>query len=195
MKIAIISDIHDNSHNLVCALEIIEKKKAKQIIFLGDFIANGIAKILAASKIPVFAIWGNNDGDKPVLIKTSLAKGSNLTITENVYDSLEFDKRKIFITHYPDLAKPKAQSGKYDAVFYGHNHLKNQDKIDDCLVVNPGEIAAQKTGKSTFVIYETKDNSVEFVEIKKPISVMTDKVRKHLKKIEFEFSKTKRHQY
>jgi len=74
MKVAIISDIHDNFHNLILVLKKIrEDQDIKRIIFLGDFINNGIAKILAGSDIAVHAIWGNNDGDKSILTKTSLS--------------------------------------------------------------------------------------------------------------------------
>jgi len=195
MKIAVISDIHDNFHNLILALKEIKKRKAEQIIFLGDFINGGIAKVLADSTIPVFAIWGNNDGDKTMITKTSLVEKSHLTVSENIYDFLEFDKRRIFVTHYPDLAKPMAKSGIYDAVFYGHNHLKNEDKIGNCLVVNPGEISAHKTGKATFVIYDTQKNKVEFVELKKSVTLKTKVVDNYLKTAALKFNKSKHHQY
>ncbi|MFH1253605.1 MAG: YfcE family phosphodiesterase [Candidatus Uhrbacteria bacterium] len=178
MKIAVISDIHENYHNLLLALKEIKKRKIKQIIFLGDFINGGLAKVLAASAIPTFAIWGNNDGDKVVITKTSMGKGSNLTMSDNVYDFLVFDKRKIFITHFPDLTKPMAQSGIFDAVFYGHDHNKSKTLIGNCLIVNPGEISAHKTGVATFAIYDTQKNDIDFIELKKAVSLKTKNRRK-----------------
>jgi len=57
MKIAIISDIHDNAHNLVLALKkIYSYGYIKKIIFLGDFVGAAIAGLLCSSTIPVFAI-------------------------------------------------------------------------------------------------------------------------------------------
>jgi hypothetical protein len=188
MKIAVISDIHENFHNLIVALEEIKKRKVKQIIFLGDFINNGIAKVLAESVVPVFAIWGNNDGDKPAITKTALSNRSNLTVSDSVYDFLEFDGRKIFITHSADLAKPMARSGIYDAVFYGHNHIKHEDKIGSCLIANPGEISAHKTGSATFAVYDTKKNNVEFVTLKKSITLKTKAVDKYFERSRFVFS-------
>jgi len=195
MKIAIISDIHDNSHNLISALKIIENKKVDQIIFLGDFINNGIAKILASFKIPTFAIWGNNDGDKVAITKTSLDKKSNLEMSGNIYDFLEFDSKKIFLTHYPNIARSMAKSGDYDIIFYGHNHLKNLDKIGKCIVCNPGEISAHKTDKPTFVIYDTKENSIKFIEVTNSVTTKTKEAKKYIKKIKFDYNKTKGHQY
>jgi predicted phosphodiesterase len=82
MKLAIISDIHENFHNLTLFFKTIEKSNIyiHKILFLGDFINNGIAKILASSPIPVYAIWGNNDGDKVAITKTALSSGSNLEV-------------------------------------------------------------------------------------------------------------------
>jgi predicted phosphodiesterase len=57
MKLAILSDIHENFHNLALFFKEIEKSDISKILFLGDFINNGIAKILANSTIPVYAIW------------------------------------------------------------------------------------------------------------------------------------------
>ncbi|MDD3711575.1 MAG: YfcE family phosphodiesterase [Patescibacteria group bacterium] len=196
MKIAIISDIHDNFHNLVLVLKEIKKREdLERIIFLGDFINNGIVKFLAGFYLPVDAIWGNNDGDKSAITKTSLSPQSNLKIADNVYDFLELDGRKIFITHYPDLAKPMAKSGEFDAVFYGHNHNKNKDFVDNCLVVNPGEISGHKTNKISFAIYDTKANDADIIEIDGGIMVKTEEVEDYLKNLDFEFSKSKGHQY
>ncbi len=196
MKIALISDIHDNFHNLVLVLEKIrENKEIEQIIFLGDFINNGIAKFLAGFNLPVYAIWGNNDGDRCAITKTALAKESKMTISSNIYDFLEFDNRKIFITHYPDLAKPMAKSGEYDAVFYGHNHLQHKDQIGNCLVVNPGEISGHKENRVSFAVYDTKTNDAKFIEIDHAVYVRTKEVDKYLNNLNFKFSKTKDHQY
>jgi predicted phosphodiesterase len=57
MKLAIISDIHENFHNLTLFFKELENLDIDKILFLGDFINNGIAKILANSPIPVYAIW------------------------------------------------------------------------------------------------------------------------------------------
>ncbi len=195
MKIAILSDIHENFHNLILTLKEIESRDVEQIIFLGDFMNAGIATLLSESPTPIFAIWGNNDGDKPTICRKALQQGSNLTMSDNVYHFLEFDNRKIFITHFPDLAKPMAKTGDFDAVFYGHNHLKNEDKIGNCLIVNPGEISAHKTGKATFAIYDTKENSAEFVDVKNAITLKTETVDEYFKKNEDKILNAKSHKY
>jgi len=195
MKIAIISDIHENFHNLVLFLKQVKDYDVQKIIFLGDFMNNGIAKTLASSDIPVISIWGNNDGDKVAITKTSLSEKSNLAVGFDTFDFLEIDNRKIFITHYPLLAKPMAKSGDFDAVFYGHDHKKNIDKINNCIIVNPGEISAHKTGNASFALYNTENNEAEIIEIKEIVSTKTKEATEHLENMKFKFSKSNTHKY
>jgi hypothetical protein len=183
MKIAIISDIHDNFPNLILALRKIKELKADKILFLGDFMNNGVARLLSAAPIPVFGVWGNNDGDKVAITMTSLKEGSMLKMSENVYESLEIEGRKIFITHYDDLAPLVARSGDFDAVFYGHNHIKTITKLGKCIVINPGEISAHKTGKATMAIYDTKTNEGEIIEIAGSITLKTKDFKDYLQEV------------
>jgi putative phosphoesterase len=189
MKIGIIADIHENFHNLILALEEMDRSGVEQIICLGDLMNDGIAKVLALSSIPVFTIWGNNDGDKVAITKTAMKDGSNLTVHDRTYHFMNVDNRIIFITHYDDLATTVATSGLYDAVFYGHTHLPKTEKINNTLVVNPGELAAQKTGNATFAVYDTKSNDTTVFTLDHAISLKTAMVdeffRKHKKELVF----------
>ena len=194
MKIAIISDIHDNAHNLVLALKkIYSYGYIKKIIFLGDFVGAAIAGLLCASAIPVFAIWGNNDGDKSLITKFAGKRDSNLEVGFDTFDIIEIDNRKLFLTHYPILAKPMAKSGEFDVVFYGHNHLKHKEIIGKCLLVNPGEIGAYKTGTANFAIYDTETNDAEIIEIESSITTNTEISKKMFEEIVYEFNKQKGH--
>jgi len=176
MRLAIISDIHENFHNLFRALEEMEKRGVEQILCLGDLMNAGIAKILVHHHIPTFMIWGNNDGEKVDIVKASYREGSQLTVSLNTYDFLERGGKKIFISHYDDLAKPMAESGRYNAVFFGHNHIVSKEQVGKCHLVNPGEICAQKSGKATMAIYDTEDNSVDLITLENTISLKSDYV-------------------
>ncbi|MFA6073097.1 MAG: metallophosphoesterase [Candidatus Woesearchaeota archaeon] len=195
MNIAIISDIHENFHNLTLFFDVVKEHNVEKIIFLGDFINNGIAKLLASSDIPVISIWGNNDGDKVSITKTALSEGSNLSVGFDTFDMIEVDNRKVFLTHYPMLAKPMAKSGEFDAVFYGHNHEAKIDKIGECLVVNPGELSAHKTGDATFAIWDTKKNSAELFTLKDALTLTSKDSKKHLDNKGIKFSKSKSYEY
>lgn len=172
MKIAIFSDIHENLHNLIRALEISRTQNAEQIICLGDFINPGVAHMLATCGLPTHAIWGNNDGDQVLITKIAMHPKSGLTISDKTYDFLERDGRQLFLTHYDALARPMAKSGEYDAVFYGHNHQKQHGREGNCLLLNPGELSGHITGNVSFALYDTATNDAQLIDITENIVIL-----------------------
>ncbi len=193
MKIAIISDIHENMYNLVSFYKEIESENIEQIFCLGDLINNWIAKILAFSWVPVKMVWWNNDWDKVAITKTSLLEKSCLTISSTVFDKIEIDWKKIFLSHYPMLAKPIAKSWEFDVIFYWHDHISNNIKIWKCLVVNPWEISSARTWKSTYAIYDTEKNLAKIKELKDFKTMKFDIVEEYRKKIWSSFKKSAEH--
>jgi uncharacterized protein len=109
------------------------------------------------------------------------------------FDVLEIGDRKVFLSHYPLIAKSMAKSGDYDAVFYGHDHLKHKERIGDCLLLNPGEIGAYKTGKSTFAVYDAETNDAEIVEVRYSITTNTETSKAKFKEMAYEFNRLKGH--
>lgn len=174
MKVAIISDIHENFHNLILVLQKLEESDIDLMLCLGDLMNSGVAKILAAQPFPVHLIWGNNDGEKVEIVTAANKENSLLTYSASTYDFLEIDDKNVFISHYDDLAYPMAQSRNYDAVFYGHTHVLKNERINDVWIVNPGEISAQKTGIASFAIYDTVRNEVEIIKLEGHVSLKTD---------------------
>ena len=156
---------------------------------------NWIAKILASSSVPVYAIWWNNDWDKVAITKTALSKWSNMEVWFDTFDIIEIDEKKVFITHYPMLAKPMAKSWDFDAVFYWHDHAFNIDKINNCIIVNPWEISAHKTSKATFAIYDSETNQAEIITLSWTISLKTENSDNYRKEKWIAFSKSRTHQY
>lgn len=182
MKLAVFSDIHENFHNLLLALESAREENVEYILCLGDLINAGIAKVLAIQDIQVHMIWGNNDGEKVEVLNAAAHENSNLSVALTVYDFLEIGGRKIFMTHYDNLAYPMAASGMYDAVFYGHNHIKKIDRLGETLVVNPGEIGGQKTGIASYAVYDAIENSCRIIELDGAISLKSAKVDDYFRK-------------
>lgn len=162
MKIAIISDIHDNLKNLNIFFEKIENMNIEKIIFLGDLSSAFIAKRLSQSKISVFAILWNNNWD---LCRVKDFENEIFYQSWQTFDFLEIDWRKIFLSHYNELAIPMAKSWEYDAVFYGHNHIQHKSIIWNCLVLNPWEIADHRSWKPSFAVYDTLKNDAIFYEL------------------------------
>jgi hypothetical protein len=169
MKIAIFSDSHDRYENVAWALTDSHAQSAEAACHLGDYCSPPVAVPLAASPIPVYGVWGNCDGDK-LLIDRRLreAGAAHVDIATTDFRELELGAKKIFLTHYPEIARLAALSGLYDAVFFGHNHLSSSETIHsasgkECLLANPGELAGTRTGTVSYGIYDTEANTFELV--------------------------------
>jgi putative phosphoesterase len=165
MKIAIISDIHDQSDNLKWAVQKIKELKVDKVFALGDYSSPYIVERLGLVEIPVVAVWGNNDGDQVAMFKAVLSdKNNQIYFKKGNFVEVEYDDKKYFITHYPLLAENAALSGQYEAVFHGHTHRQRNEIINDTPIVNPGKLVVYPDNKISFAIYNTENKEVKFFE-------------------------------
>jgi putative phosphoesterase len=161
MRIAILSDIHDNIWQLDSVLSRVHGADA--LIFCGDFCAPFTLTQLAQGFAgPVHVVWGNNDGDKWLLTRNAITAG-NVTLHGELAE-LELDGRKIAANHYPHIARQLAESGNYDLVAYGHDHTAHLEHLGRTVLLNPGEVMG-RFGKSTFAWYDTATGQVEIVAV------------------------------
>ena len=165
MKIAIISDTHGNVANFRKVVDWLNKENIRVILHCGD-IGNteSLKESLADFKGNFFGVFGNMDKDFKILIE-EYNKIPRVKINEDILET-EVEKKKIAITHFPDTAKKLAQSGKFDLVFYGHTHRPWDEKIGECHLINPGELAGQFY-KPTFAIYDTSTGKLELKILEK----------------------------
>lgn len=169
MKIAILSDIHDNVWNLDSALSSPQLQETETMLYCGDLCAPFIIKLLAQGySKPIHLVLGNNDGDVAAIV--SNAKNYEHIHIHGEYYRGELDGKIIGMNHYPDKARIMAENGGYDVVFYGHNHTLAQDQIADTLLFNPGAIMGYHGGrlediKPTFLILDTESMLSEVVYI------------------------------
>lgn len=169
MKIAVLSDIHDNIWNLEKALKIVGDEKCEAIIFCGDFCAPFVPPYLVGTGLPVYAVFGNNDGDQWGIVNRVGADKMKVFPWSEEVAEIELGGKRIAVFHYPKPARGLATTGNYDVVFYGHDHKAYKGMVGKTLLANPGAICGiQKgaSGKATFGIYETRSNSFKLVEIK-----------------------------
>lgn len=139
MIIAIVSDTHNNWVNFKKAIDWINKEKIQLILHCGDINSREII----------------NDAQKYFDGEIKYVKGNadyGLEIPDKM--EIELENKKIAFAHFPNEAKKMAQSGKYDVVFYGHTHRPWEEKVGDCRLINPGELAGQFY-KPTFAVYDT----------------------------------------
>ncbi len=162
MKIAILSDTHDNIWKLTEILRIAQERGAQALICCGDlcspFTLRQIGEEFAG---PVHVVLGNNDGDPLTLSQVATASG-HITL-HGLFGYIELGGRKIAINHYPPIALDQAYSGRYDLVCYGHDHKAHIGSVGHTLLVNPGE-AMGKSSPGTLALYDTETAQAELIQ-------------------------------
>ncbi len=158
-KIAIISDSHDNIWTLEKALDDITRSSATMLLHCGDLCAPFVIGQLAeAFDGSIHIIFGNNDGDGRLL--HAVAGQFDHVTLHGIYAEISVDHRAIALIHYPEPALRIAQSGHFDLVCYGHDHQEFQEKVDDCWLVNPGEVMG-RFGKPGWGLYDCETHEYE----------------------------------
>lgn len=161
MKIAVISDIHDNVWNLQAALE--GMQDAEAMVCCGDLCSPFIVGLLGKGfpGRPIYLLFGNNDADT-FRITRNAANFPDINIHAEFFDT-ELGGKKIAAVHYDNIAGALAESGCYDVVMYGHNHRFDIRPVGKTLLVNPGTLMGRsplnpegaRDIAATFAIYDT----------------------------------------
>ena len=163
MRVALISDIHDNLWNLVPAIEHVSAA-ADVLICCGDLCSPFVMDLLTRFPGRVEIVFGNNDAD---LFRITRKSSDRVRVHGELFET-ELDGKKVAVNHFDYLARPMAASGLYDIVCYGHNHDFSVARVGGTLAINPGPIMGARFpgGKwqdvlSTFVIADTEVGRVE----------------------------------
>ena len=164
MQIAIISDIHDNIPNLTKVLDYCSGNKIEKIICCGDLASLETLNFLNDNfQGEIFFTFGNMDDD---YLKNYPFKNNRYKNTQIFKDfgEIEIENKKIAFVHFPDIAKQLSETGKYNFVFHGHTHKPWTEKIKNCIILNPGNVANQ-IYSPTFAIWNIMNNSFDLIRI------------------------------
>src|SRR4051812_16238042 len=165
MRLAIVSDIHDNLWTLRAALQWLNDADA--MLVCGDLCSPFIMERLATGfQGPIHVVFGNNDGDL-FRITTTAARFPHVTLHGAFADlpPEQMGGKRVAITHYPEIAHAIAPSGVYDLVCYGHSHKLERGRVGRTVTINPGELMGGLTGLASFVIYDTEREDVAAYEV------------------------------
>ncbi len=163
MKIAVISDTHDNIANVDNVLAFLKREKITTLIHCGDTSTfETIEYIRNNFDGDIYATLGNDEKNPDERVAQT-GNFKEFTQFFSIGDLRIGDSCVAFI-HYPDAAKNLARSGKYDAVFYGHTHKPWMEKIGNCMLLNPGNVAGVYYPAS-FAIIDTDTLHAQLVRI------------------------------
>ena len=188
MKIAIISDTHDNLANLKKAISFINKERIKILIHCGDiFKPETLREGLKGYQGKIYIIFSKADASFSEIPEDSFENLPRVKIYEE-FGEIKINKRKIAFCHFPEIAKGLAKSQKHGLVFYGHTHKPWEEtphqspegeqvpygagkhgtgqEIGKTRLVNPGNLAGIFY-KPTFAIYDTKTDKLQLKILEK----------------------------
>lgn len=160
MKIAIISDIHDNSVNLEKVLKYCNENQVEEIICLGDVTNdNTINQLAHQFSGKIYLVIGNVDFFDEEYAQTF----SHLKYFGQQAE-LNIAGKNIAFTHQPNQAKLLLQKNKYDYIFFGHTHQPWEETKGKTTLLNPGTVAGTHS-KATFAIWETSLDMFQLILI------------------------------
>ena len=139
MKIAVMSDSHDHLVPLRAAVERAASAGAQALIHCGDLIAPFVLAELRKFPGPVHVVFGNNEGDRYMIANVAAKKFPNVKLYGEV-GFVETENGEVAFTHRPEFARGLACAQKYVAVFNGHTHRMEIERIGKTWLVNPGEL-------------------------------------------------------
>lgn len=160
MQVGIISDTHDNIAAVERATEILREKEIQTVIHCGDFIAPPVISYF--EEFSLHGVLGNNDGEVEGLEHAFESITGEL---HGRFADLELDGKRFAVLHGESKEEVAgyADSGEYDYVLYGHHHEREECKVDDTLVINPGaQFPTVPEEHRTVAILDTESSGVEF---------------------------------
>lgn len=161
MKIAIISDTHDNTYNLRKTLAYIKERGVAVLLHAGDMTKAETLELIGNSfHGDIYVVGGNADlNNLEEVAKQYPLMNFGLDTLEVTLGSI-----KIAITHKPIDAKTLANSGKYNLVIHGHDHKPWQKIINNTELLNPGNVSDVRY-PATFAIYDTETRKPSLVQL------------------------------
>jgi putative phosphoesterase len=155
MRIGIMSDSHDNLPAIEKAVTLFNDQGVDRVIHAGDYVAPFTFKILSRLNVPLFGVFGNNDGEKNGLLKVATGVGE-IHEPPAVFNHAGFP---IAVVH--DLEQlPQADRSDYRVIIYGHNHQYRIDEGNPVLI-NPGETGGWLTGRGTVALLDIETMKAE----------------------------------
>ncbi len=163
MQIAITSDIHNNEVNLEKVLRYCVEQEIKTLICCGDLASKEVLDLINDNfSGTIYYTFGNADYIE--LRKLDSENKYRKTFLFKNFGEAEIDNIKIAFVHFPQKARKLAETGKYNFVFYGHTHKPWEEIIENCKMLNPGNVAGE-IYLPTFAVWNTENANFKLIRV------------------------------
>ncbi|MBN1195209.1 MAG: metallophosphoesterase [Methanomicrobiaceae archaeon] len=165
MILGILSDTHDHLPLVRTAVRFMNAEGVDLVLHAGDFVSPFVIPELANLSMPVVGVFGNNDGDRALLLAKCAAAG-NVEI-RGYFAEIDADGFSVALSHGHETALLGAlvRSNAFDAVVHGHTHEAGSYTAGETLVVNPGEACGYLTGHATAALLDTVARTARIVHL------------------------------
>ena len=162
MKLGVISDTHDRVPNIEKAVEIFNRENVAAVLHCGDFVAPFSVLPFKKLQAPLFAVFGNNDGEKDGL--AALFQKNGWTLNQRPW-RFEYGGKRIIMLHEPATMDQHIQDGGADLVVFGHTHEKHFRKSGSMMIVNPGEGCGWVKGLASIALVDFHALEAQFIDL------------------------------
>lgn len=161
LRIGLVSDTHDHVLRIRESAAILNRSGVELVIHAGDYCSPFAVRELERIEAPLHGITGNNDGDLFQIQRAFAEIGARL---ESQWWETDLAGRRALVMHEPRGVMDVAAGGTYDLIVFGHTHERDERRIGETLIVNPGEVCGWLGGIGSLAIYDTEAHEVAFHE-------------------------------
>jgi len=162
MRLGVISDTHDRIPAIERAVEIFNLENVDAVLHCGDFVSPFSLMPFRSLKPPLYAVLGNNDGERRGL--EQMFEKNGWTLNDRPW-SFTLDGTRIAMLHEPAPLERVLEKEEHDLIVFGHTHEAYTERRAGALIVNPGEACGWLKGSSTLGIVDTDTGCCEIKEI------------------------------
>jgi uncharacterized protein len=163
MKIAILSDTHNNQANLATALEVTRLANVSTVIHCGDMTNVETARRMEGFR--VIFVYGNGDiasGEiRDTLLSLNPESSADLLFTGFIGGA------RIAVLHGHILGQfdELVESRLYEYIFHGHSHRQRDVRMKESRVINPGSLGGMNREPRQFCLLDLTTGKAEFIHV------------------------------
>lgn len=157
MRIGVVSDTHNNLHNVGRIVELLNAAGVERVVHTGDITQAKTLEALAGLDAPLVGVYGNNDQERSALARA--AQELDILLVDPPLQ-LTWAERRIVVVHDPEELGADLL-GSSDVALHGHTHRHVLDEREGTLVFNPGECAGMLEGHNRVGVLDLASLDVE----------------------------------